>query len=84
VDCALLRRKDDPSDQTANARLRQMLRECQSPAWCQEVIVVADAAYASRDHLASLQELRYPRERASAEFPVKIIAASANLMPSPA
>jgi hypothetical protein len=28
--------------------------------------------------------LRYPRERTSADFPVKIIADNANLMPSPA
>jgi DDE family transposase len=59
VDFTLLRRKDDPSYQTENALFRQMLREFQAPAWCQEVIVVADAAYASRDNLALIQELGY-------------------------
>ena len=59
VDFALLRRKDAPSYQTENALFRQMLREFQPPAWCQEVIVVADAAYASKDNLALIQELGY-------------------------
>jgi hypothetical protein len=59
VDFGLLRRKDDPSYQTENALFRQMLQEFQPPAWCQEVIVVADAAYASRDNLALIQELGY-------------------------
>jgi hypothetical protein len=57
VDFALLRRKDDPGYQTEHARCRQRLRAFQQPAWCQEVIVVADAAYASRDNLAAIQEL---------------------------
>jgi hypothetical protein len=56
VDFALLRRKHDPRYQTENALFRQMLREFHAPAWCQEVIVVADAAYASRDRLALIQE----------------------------
>jgi hypothetical protein len=44
VDCALLRRKDDGAYQAENALFRQMLREFRPPAWCQEIIVSADAA----------------------------------------
>src|SRR5262245_16553543 len=43
VDFALLRRKDDPSNQTEHALFRQMLHAFPPPAWCQEVVVVADA-----------------------------------------
>jgi hypothetical protein len=61
VDFALLRQKDDPRCQTENALFRQMLQEFQRPAWCQEVLVVADAAaaYASSDRLALMQSSGY-------------------------
>jgi Transposase DDE domain len=59
VDFALLRRKDDAAYQTENALFRQMLREFRPPAWCQEIIVVADAAYASRSNMSLIQELGY-------------------------
>jgi hypothetical protein len=59
VDFALLRRKDDATYQTENALFRQMLRDFRPPLWCQEVVVVADAAYASRPNMALIQELRY-------------------------
>jgi hypothetical protein len=59
VDFALLRRKDDPGYQTENALFRQMLQDFQPPAWCQEVVVVADAAYASQANLALIQALGY-------------------------
>jgi len=59
VDFALLRRKDDAAYQTENALFRQMLREFQPPAWCQEIIVVADAAYALRPNMHLIQELGY-------------------------
>jgi len=36
-----------------------MLHEFRRPAWCQEVVVTADAAYASRANLALIQELGY-------------------------
>jgi hypothetical protein len=41
---ALLKRQGTPGYQTANALLRQMLQAFQPAAWCQEVVVVADAA----------------------------------------
>jgi hypothetical protein len=59
VDFALVRRTADPTYQPENARFRQMLQEFRRPAWCQEVVVTADAAYASRAHLALIQELGY-------------------------
>jgi hypothetical protein len=59
VDVALVRRKDDPDYQTENARFRQMLQDFRRPAWCQEVVVTADAAYASRANLIRIQELGY-------------------------
>ena len=36
-----------------------MLETFRPPSGCQEGIVVADAAYASREHLALIQELGY-------------------------
>jgi hypothetical protein len=36
-----------------------MLREFRPPAWCQEIIVVADAAYAFRPNMSLIQELGY-------------------------
>jgi Transposase DDE domain len=59
VDFALLRRKDDPAYQPENALFRQMLSVFRRPTWCQEVVVTADAAYASRANLVTIQELGY-------------------------
>jgi hypothetical protein len=59
VDFALLRRKDDAAYQTENALFRHMLRDFRAPAWCQEIIVIADAAYASRPNMSLIQELGY-------------------------
>jgi hypothetical protein len=59
VDFALLRRKDDAAYQAENALFRQMLRDFRPPTWCQEILVVADAAYASRPNMNLIQELGY-------------------------
>jgi hypothetical protein len=59
VDFALVRRKDDPDYQPENALFRQMLQAFRRPGWCQEVVVTADAAYASRANLAYIRELGY-------------------------
>jgi DDE family transposase len=59
VDFALVRRKDDPQNQPENALFRQMLQDFRRPTWCQEVVVTADAAYASRANLATIQALGY-------------------------
>jgi hypothetical protein len=59
MDCALIRRQDNPDDQTENTLFRQMLFECRRPAWCQEVVVAAEATDATRANLATIQELGY-------------------------
>jgi hypothetical protein len=57
VDVALIRRTGDPHYQTDNALVRQRLQEFRRPAWCQEVVVTADAAYTSQANLALIQTL---------------------------
>jgi hypothetical protein len=59
VDVALVRRTDDPDSQTENALCRQMRQEFRRPPWGQEVVVTADAAYASRATLTTIQALGY-------------------------
>jgi Transposase DDE domain len=59
VDFALVRRTADPDDQPENALFRQLRRDFRRPAWGQELVVTADAAYASRANLALIQSLGY-------------------------
>jgi hypothetical protein len=59
VDFALVRRKGEPAYLTENALFRQMLQDFRPPAWCHGIIVVADAAYASRANLELIQTLGY-------------------------
>lgn len=59
VDCARRRRTAAPRDRPEPARCRQRLPECPPPAWGQEGILVAPAAYAARDNLALSQALGY-------------------------
>jgi hypothetical protein len=59
VDCALVRRTDDPAYQTEHALFRQMLQAFRRPAWCQELVVTADAAYASRAHVELIHTQGY-------------------------
>ena len=59
VDCTLVRRKGTPDYQPENTLFRQMLRDFRAPGWCREVIVVADAAYASRANMPRIQALEY-------------------------
>jgi hypothetical protein len=49
---ALVRRTPAPADQPANARCRQLRPECRRPAWGQGGVVTAEAASASRAHVA--------------------------------
>jgi Transposase DDE domain len=51
----LVQRKGSKGYQSENALLRQMLAEIVLPRWCTKVIVVADAAYASRQNLQAIQ-----------------------------
>src|SRR5919204_211198 len=51
----LVRRKGSQGYQSEHALFRQMLQEIVLPRWCTKVIVVADAAYASRANLQAIQ-----------------------------
>jgi hypothetical protein len=51
----LVRRKGTPGYQSEPVLFRQMLNELVLPRWCSKVIVVADAAYASRENLRAIQ-----------------------------
>jgi hypothetical protein len=59
VDVALVRRPDDPDYQPEQALFRQMRQDFRRPAWCQALVVTADAAYASRANLALIHTLGY-------------------------
>jgi hypothetical protein len=59
VDVALVRRTNAPAYQTENALFRHMLQAFRRPAWGQELVVTADAAYASRANLALIQTQGY-------------------------
>jgi hypothetical protein len=51
----LVRRKGSKGYQSEQVLFRQMLNELVLPPWCTKVIVVADAAYASRQNLQAVQ-----------------------------
>jgi hypothetical protein len=51
----LVRRKGSKGYQSEQVLFRQMLGEVVLPSWCSKVIVVADAAYASRQNLQAIQ-----------------------------
>jgi Transposase DDE domain len=51
----LVQRKGSPGYQSEQVLFRQMLNELVLPRWCTKVIVVADAAYASRQNLQAIQ-----------------------------
>jgi Transposase DDE domain len=51
----LVKPKGSPGYQSENALFRQMLQEVVLPAWCKQVVVVADAAYPSRANLQAIQ-----------------------------
>lgn len=59
VDFELIRHKDDPNYRRENALFRQMLQRFRPPTWAKAVIVVADAAYASRANLILITQLGY-------------------------
>jgi hypothetical protein len=51
----LVKPKGSKGYQSENALLREMLQEVILPAWCKQVVVVADAAYPSRANLQTIQ-----------------------------
>jgi hypothetical protein len=54
VACALI---DPKIKGNQNLLFREMLRRFQTPAWCRQVVVLADAGFASKDNLRLIQEL---------------------------
>jgi hypothetical protein len=59
VDFALIRHKEAPDYQSENALFRQMRQDFRRPAWCQEVVVTADAAYASQANVELIHTRGY-------------------------
>jgi Transposase DDE domain len=51
----LVKPKGSKGYQSENARLREMLQEVILPAWCKQVVGVADAAYPARANLQAIQ-----------------------------
>src|SRR5213593_2304500 len=51
----LLKPKGSTGYQSENALFREMLQAVVVPAWCKQVVVVADAAYPSRANLQAIQ-----------------------------
>jgi hypothetical protein len=51
----LVKPKDHPAYQSENTLVREMFAHLMLPAWCKQVVVVADAAYPSRANLQAIQ-----------------------------
>lgn len=51
----LVKPKGSKGYQSENALFREMLQEVAPPAWCKQIVVVADAAYPSRANLQAIQ-----------------------------
>jgi Transposase DDE domain len=51
----LVKAKGSPGYQSENALFREMLGEVVLPAWCKQVVVIADAAYPSQANLQAIQ-----------------------------
>jgi hypothetical protein len=51
----LVKPKDHPAYQSEQALVREMFAHLTLPAWCKQVVVVADAAYPSRANLHAIQ-----------------------------
>jgi hypothetical protein len=51
----IVKPKGSKGYQSENTLFREMLQEVILPAWCKKVVVVADAAYASRANLQAIQ-----------------------------
>jgi Transposase DDE domain len=59
VDFEMVRRKDDPHYRSEHRLFRWMLVRCRRPAWAEMVIVVADAAFASKANINLIQQRGY-------------------------
>jgi hypothetical protein len=80
----LVQPKKSQGYRSENALFREMLKELVLPAWCQMVIVVADAAYASRKNLNAIQAqewffvIAFPRtwKLANGQYRIALISCS--------
>jgi Transposase DDE domain len=59
IDVELVRRKDDPKYRSQNALFRWMLVRFRRPSWAQMVVVVADAAFASKANVKLIRQRGY-------------------------
>jgi hypothetical protein len=59
VDFEIVRRKDHPHYRSENALFRRMLVRFRRPSWAQLVVVVADAAFASKANVQLIQRRGY-------------------------
>jgi Transposase DDE domain len=59
VDFEMVRRKDQPHYRSENRLFRWMLVRFRRPAWAEMVVVVADAAFASKANLQLIQQRGY-------------------------
>lgn len=56
VDFEIVRRKTDQNYQKENALFREMLQAFKPPCWAKHVIVLADAAYASKENFKAIKK----------------------------
>jgi hypothetical protein len=59
VDFEIVRRKTDPGYQNENELFRRMLSCFDPPSWARHVIVVADAAYASKANFKAIKKRKW-------------------------
>jgi hypothetical protein len=59
VDFELVRRKDDPHYRSENRLFRWMLVRFRRPVWAETIVVVADAAFASKANVQLIQHRGY-------------------------
>jgi hypothetical protein len=61
VDFEIVRRKDDPKYQKENELFREMISRFTPPSWTKRIIVLADAAFASKENLKTI--LKFNKEK---------------------
>ena len=59
IDFELIYPKGHPKYERENALFRKMLRRFEPPKWASRIIVLADAAYASKDNFKLIKEMGY-------------------------
>ena len=59
VDFEMVRRKEDPQYRSENALFRRMLARLRRPLWAEMIVVVADAAFASKANIKLIRHRGY-------------------------